>query len=640
MKEKICPSTAVSEPRFSWPRSHCICISSGSFHPSEPFPDPFNKSIPYFVNRSFWRLVAYIMKVSSIHRTKSIPPLILMGPTSSGKSYTIAAVTGFFRQKRLIPKFQVIVIGDIAAWPGQKLSDVVAFFALEFLHSIRKFQDQELQCLRSTIPFTFNELEGWLSSYFAWLQKNETTIILFVDQINSELNVENQLVFAILKRLIDKFRDRILLILSATSYIGDEPSENINRFISYVGYREVESMDFPYSLHSSEISKFLECWADQFKREDSQKSDKILASMGGAFNTSPTNASVSKDIIMHVGYNISEIVSFFRYSSQNIGKNAYLLLESYSKIRSEDILRQVKDAEIDSKLFCSLLCRAILRLPSSLNLSTPSLNINLLLIKKIPKVVKKLFIPTSVHKFYHSKDSSAILCGIPTLKNLICYLSLLKSFDSWESILMKDGLSLEAILLKHLICVMQSKVICAESKRQVFRNYLHKILCTVKTEGLILNVQGEYGRSVDITIEKESTVMYFSGLVPSKDLLAWIYMNSFDKSEKESRDVDSRGIILIPGKSDYCFFDAFVIPKGHRRLYAISTIPSSSQWTSTSSSVETTGKAYVNPPGLLDMWVRVFRELGAVKLSIHSVFLSPDTYIEKYVRDSTVFSNQ
>lgn len=622
-------TTTVSEPRFSWPRSHCICISSGSFHPSEPFPDPFNKTIPYFVNRSFWRLIAYIMNSSNPSKQNCKNPLFLLGPPACGKSYTIGAVAGFLRQKRLIPKYQVIVIGDIAAWPGQKLSDIVAFFALEFLHSIRKFQDIELQCLRNTIPFTLPELEGWLSSYSSWLQRNDTTIILFIDQVISGTDLGNHPIFSILKKVIEKFRDRIIPILSITHFIGEDYPSIMNGFAGELGFKRYECMEFPFNLNSSEISKFLECWADQFRNSDVQK-DKIVASFA-TFNSPHTATSISKDIIMHVGYNIYEIVAFFRFSSQNSGRNAYSLLETYNNMQGEELMKIFKAgySEVESKVLCNLLCRLILRIPMGLTFPVSSLNINLQQLKKLPTGVKKLFIPNPVHRFYHSKDFSEIICGVPTFKNLICYSNFYKNFDMWDKIMSPDGITLEKHLDKNLFNVMHSKVICAESKRQAFRFYLQNILCRKRSDNLSFSVQGEYGRSTEISVDKDKTIAFFAGLVPSKELLVWIYLHSIEKSEKESRDPDTRTLILIPGKSDYCFFDVFIIPKGHRRLYAVSTLSSAAQWTTTSASNEVAGKCYVNPSGLLDMWVRVFRELGIVKLSVQSVYLSSEAFMER-----------
>lgn len=627
-------SNQVVEPRFSWPRSHCICISSGSFHPSEPFPDPFNKTIPYFVNRSFWRLIAYIMNPSNLSKGRTKPSLFLLGPPSCGKSYTIAAVSGFFRQKRLVPKYQVIVIGDITAWPGQKLSDIIAFFALEFLHSIRKFQDVQLQCLRNTIPFTLSELESWLSSYYSWLQKNDTTIVLFVDQVCADVNLNDHPVFSILKKVIDKFRERIIPIISITQYMGDDHIGSLNSFANDLNCKNFEVMEFPFNLYSSEISKFLECWADQFRKDDNQKTDKIMASLA-SFNSPQTTASISKDIIMHVGYNICEIVGFFRFSSQNNGKNAYSVLDTYSSMHSESLLKSLNScsSEFDSKTLSNLLCRVILRLPIGLTFPTSSLNLSQQQIKKLPLFIRKLFIPRAVQRFYHSKDFSEVICGVPTFNNLICYSSLFKKFDLWGKIINPEGTTLDNLLDKHLCNVMHSKVICAESKRQVFRFYFQSALCRVKSSNsLSISLLGEYGRSTEIVVDKDNTVAFFAGLVPSKELLAWIYLHSVEKGEKEPKDADTRTIILIPGRSDYCFFDAFVIPKGHRRLYAISTLPSAPQWSiASTTNNEVAGKSYVNPSGLLEMWSRVFRELGAIKLSIQSVYLSPETFIQKHI---------
>jgi hypothetical protein len=261
------------EPRFSWPKNHIINISSGSFHPTESFHDPLIKNNLFFTHRSFWRLAAYITNLGDEKSIKGQEqktlqkPLIIYGPNGCGKTYTLSAISNFLRQKRLSNKYKVIYIGDISKIKFQKPADILAFFSFEILQSLKNSLNSELEQLRNTIPFGYDEFENWVQYFSNWLTKNESYLIFIVDQAHLllELEIQND-VSVIINSFFKKCKTKIVPIFSfSTMAFDNQNRRKFERFIRETfTIHDYNIFEYPSFLHPLEINRYLEFCSGKF----------------------------------------------------------------------------------------------------------------------------------------------------------------------------------------------------------------------------------------------------------------------------------------------------------------------------------------------------------------------------------------
>ena len=615
------------EPRYSWPKNHIINISSGSFHPTESFYDPISKNNLFFTHRSFWRLAAYITNIceekSPKKRESTSPqkPLIIYGPKGAGKTYSLSAISNFLRQKRLSEKYKVIYIGDISRIKFQKPADILAYFSFEILQSLKNSLNPELEQLRNTIPFGYDEFENWVISFSNWLVKNETCLIFIIDQAHLLLDIEarSDIIF-IINSFFKKCKSRIVPVFSFSTVSFDNSRRNKFEVFIQENFNicDPSIFEYPSFLQPSEIDRYLEFCSMRFNF-----TEKKLFNQG---NPNKFANRLPKETLLHIGSTFSELSSFFKNFMNASNKDIFSKLEQYSKFCHDDCLKSIQKSNItnNSKMLLSLLfCRALLKIPIRLEISGKrEFFINREEVECLPQEILSLFSPNMTQKFYHPVDSYILLSMIPSFKNLSLQKQICDSISCWSLLL---GANLSDLLKNHTSAILSLKSICQESKRKCIRYYLEFLINSYFCFPVTLKGTGEYGRLIEITLERDSIVTYFSGIIPSKELVAWVYLQSI--GGPDSLNIGSgqehKSIILIPGRSDYCFFDFFLIPKGHKRLYAISTLQGSSQWSSISNGKVEVDKGSISPYSLLEMWSRIFREMGISKISIQSIYLSP-----------------
>lgn len=657
---------AIAEPRFSWPRPAVIRVGGASYHPGRAFPTPGDYSQRYLVGRQYWRLLSYVQGLwPSMASMARVPHVAVTGIAGCGKSWTFAAVASFLRQKKLASRYRVVCVADCERW--LEAADPLGFFAMELLIALRDDSDPALDVVKSRLICGPDELRPWLGVIDDWLERhNEDSgsspalsgdglqLIVILDQVEALLGKSEALPNQVIQALID-MRNSIVVMGLTT----DGPSERTAMAtwgFSRLGFHQLH---LPFHLPNTDYT--------------------TLADMLLDIPLSLHEAALLREARLYTGGVIRELASCLTFDTASAAQSASgapekgkrppgvdltTRIDCYRRTAIDRAVRLVEEAiskldRVQRVAFLLIVFRMILRLPADAATSSVIL----------PSAIRALFLPAAVQRFYHPRDAVAVIHHIPTALSLSVHLAL-----GGPRVLGMLGDSSGqnqplSVMHKLISSIMDSKTVCGESKRRMIRFYTLYRLNTpsaVRLRGVT-----DFDREVEVEVPEVHLAHHFAGLTPAKDILAWLLAQAIIAGDSATplmlstptavspstqasllRGDLSRAIpiVLIPGRTDYCFFDFFYFMPATRRLYAVGTAAGPSDWqrfgASTQALAGNRQKLSVSPaimggisggtaPGpsprdnivtptvLVDMWTRLFREVLPTKFTVHCVYVQP-----------------
>jgi hypothetical protein len=528
------------------------------------------------INKAFWSALSACFCILSGPSAGRIP--FIHGARGSGKTLFLRVLSSFLCQKRFDARYTVVY----ASIPENPVS-ACAIFEMLFFATVLAIP---LAKGSSTVPSSLHDFECWLQYLSKILSSSSKTLVILVDGYNHP----NDVVFRTLVMSICSISKSVRLVLTSTDYFGKAPFP-----ISDLSVERIHLTSF-FSRRSLPLIQSL------FRHISDLKSD--------------VPNYVFKELYFWTSGSLhlfQEYMKFYRADApfDSLDASRRYIASSFFIRLGSLMSNDVKTLE----LMASLLCRVILQLPLSLATDCySSLEVAHLSRSCLPHAFLDIFHPSAILRHYHPRDSYACYVGVPSFKSNTSSFIGTSYCTKWSQILCCDiGLEVQKLLVSFL----SLKSICNETRRKLTRNYMRFLLANAELLCFSLNVRSEL-KEVEYAFKGTEETLFFSGLLPSRELLLYAMSRS------------STDIILIPGRPDYCFFDFFVINKSIRKFFAFSSIPGSHLWSS--STVSSLSLRYpvdtnsLGPHDLIEMWMRLFREVGHGKMHATILFYSSSTF--------------
>lgn len=606
----------IQEPRYSWPRPAVIRVGRVSCHQGRAFQRHGDTLQRYLVGRQYWRLLSYIQGLwPSLSTLSRIPHLAVSGISGCGKSWTLSAATSFLRQQRLQTTFRVVAVADCQVW--MESADPLSFFCMEMMLAFRNDDGvADLDIVKSHIVSRPEELRPWLGVIDRFLERANLRLVVMLDQVESLMGKPDAVPNGVIQALIDMKRTIVVMAMTV-----DGPSERTA--IAHWGFNRLgfHQMHFPYYIPTTDYSYLSDLLFDSpLALHEGTLFREVRLYSGGVMR------ELVKCLTFGAGDGLQDDPLQPRLPKVITGVEVTTRLEAYRRATIEQVVAKMEStvSKLDRVQRVALLLvifRMILHLPA--DAATSSVN--------LPRDVRSLFLPAVIQKFYHPRDSVAHVLHIPTAVGHCVHLAL--SSAAVLNMLAERPLQ---VMHKLIASIMDSKTVCAESKRRMVRFYAHHRL----TGGHQVRVMGvtDFEKPMEVDTGKLFVRHHFAGLTPAKDIVAWLLAQAIvaaDASKLQSgsaalSDISKAvPIVFIPGRTDYCFFDYFVFYPSAKRLFAVSTAATPSDWqrksqppTAAASSPQR--ESLITPASLVEMWQRVFSDVLPVKFTVHCVSVKPN----------------
>lgn len=602
---------------------------------------------------------------------------LISGIRGCGKSHLMMGVAAFLTARNMSDVYKIVCIGDARSWAVSE--NPVAFFSLEVMMAFRA--SSERQEVHSKDPsevffeegpyhppgifIFFEDLKRWMEvvGRRAALRK-DLKLVIFVDQLE-ELYAPGNASLPNIKMAVSIFEMLISLeypIIIASLIPSPQTFSMLPKALKDPS--AFAEMKMPAVLTYSDFDMFAEVFeaSRRFTNDEDPLMHDLRMWTGGVpaqvakffsiCSTGNNSSSSSNNNTTTTTTTTSTSTSTTTGTSTNSSINVAAKLVKYRAERAKAFSDLVASAvakmdRLPRMHFLLQICRMILHIPSDDPQLSPGAAINGL---------ESLFLPSALQKFYHPSEGIVAYRHIPTAVSPAAHFAF---FD--RKVLSRIAGKWEQVLEAVLGSTLNSPNVCEESKRRVSKFYAQFRLLLLSfdedlsakepldqsspSEGSIhsFNFAGvnHFGTPIKFTLNTKNGLrrVIFAGLSPTPILIP---------SGKTSPNANLP-LLFVPGRTDFCFYDLFLVIPADKTLYAITTCPfalmsgeakginsiSSNNSSSSSSNNNNTNNASSNnigtfntvtnapltPITLLDMWSKDLKDAGYPKYSIKPVYI-------------------